>query len=1236
MLLKRIELQGFKSFARRTAFDFEGGITAVVGPNGSGKSNIADAVRWVIGEQSSRLIRTKKLEEVIFAGSSQRTPVGMAEVSLFLDNSDGVLPVDFSEVCVSRRAYRSGESEYYINNSRVRLRDVVEILLKGNIGQNGYTVVGQGLVETLLNLRPEERRALVEEAAGVKGHRLKMAESQDKLKATRDNVERIGYIISEIVPRLAKLEQQSRRAREEAKLRRSYIEALRSWYSGQWRNAQAQAEAAGQAVERCRREVDEARAELAQVEERAGKLRAGIEAERREQEQFRRRQEELERALQQAAQELRLGEQRCELLDRQQAELTEEVSALEAERQDLDAQLVSTQSEESQAGQRVESQRTALRELEDERQRLGHELEHARKSLTAVREVQMAAVKSLAQFESQLAQTEDRLAAVDEERRAARERRRELAASYVQLWGAVRRGREELARTENELAEVTSRREAVGNELEQVRSEVRALESELQRSRQEKDMAEQRLSLVVGEKERFGFLADGVRAILERSASPAASAAERRQAIKAYRARGRGVLGWLRRLLGGKEAAPPPAVTDAVSVLVNIIDAPSGLELAIESALEGVLQALVVPHWKDALAAIQYLTQTERGRATFLPLDSLREIAPINVIKEPGVIGVASKLVRCAPQHRKLIDVLLGRTIIVEDLETARHIVKRGTGNVVTSRGELLLPNGAMIGGRRAKAEETSILQQATRAREIPEMVIGLEQSMAEASARLAEQEARLQYLEAELEALTQIEARLRPAARESSQSLAADTQRAEMMRQEMRWLTRSLLKQAREKDALDEARGRLVSQQADASVREAEAGASLQALIDALQSAEAKQAAFAGGYAEARSALAGLQREIESRRAGIAGQRSALQRLDQQLQGRRSRQAQVLREIEQVEATIAALKARHDGLLAQRREQPQGGQQQGGLLERELDLQHLRASEESQRRQVAGLERELLRAEDTAARAVDSLGHIRAVAEAEGLILGDDGSIALSVELEAEASASENESLGLPAEPEQLKRSIETLRARLRNLGSVSRESIQEYEELKQRHGFLTQQMQDLRLAEENLQRATQELQGIMRERFASTFKAVAEEFERYFTSFFGGGKARLLLTEEQDSQEPGVDIIAQPPGKRLQSLNLLSGGERALTATALLFALLRINPPPFCVLDEVDASLDDANVLRFCQTLRQLAESTHFILITHNHATVEAADNIYGISMDNDKVSRVLSLRLNGARAG
>ncbi|CAA9536939.1 MAG: Chromosome partition protein smc [uncultured Thermomicrobiales bacterium] len=1273
--LLRLELHGFKSFASRTVVRFEPGITAIVGPNGSGKSNVADAVRWVLGEQGAGALRARKTEEVIFAGGQGRAPAGMAEATLVFDNGDGWLPVGFAEVAVTRRAFRGGENHYLINGKRVRLKDVA--LLTAGLGQ-GHLVVGQGLVDTALSQKPEERRALFEHAADLAGLRLRVAEAERNLAEADANSQRVGDLLADLEPRLKGLERAARQAREWHGLRAD-LRALQRTHLAALLRLAVTAKTSAAAAD------DAAASEVATAQADSTRLAAEVEA---------------ARSAAAVARDAR--------------------SRLDLRRRDLDETLRRTRHERDLAGERVAALNRRLADMADTQAGLDEQAAAVAADLDRL-------ASDLAALDAESAAESARSAALAAAVAAARAERCRVEQAAAADSHRHQDGERELAALAGKRALVLQRHEAATLERERLRAagdergnRIAALRAELAAA----DAArEQEAATIAALDARLAALGSDETGATSALAAATRAVADAERALNEATTR----LGVLRRLheqgaglyAGVREtlaAARAGRLSGVVGAVAELVESPPELETAVEVALGGHLQDLVVGRWGDAEAAIAHLKRTGAGRATFQPLDTVtanRRPPPERALGLPGVHGVAADLVGHRSELRPVVDALLGRTLVVADLPTARTalpLLPPGW-STVTLGGEVARAGGSVTGG--AAVRESGVLGRERELRDLPETIAALERTVAGARSKRDEVDARLRRHAAER----------RGAEAERAASGAAGEERLRQQTRLAAWLA-----DLERDEATAAARLATLAGEAESAWREAAAiEAAAQTLERTLADLDAGSRERRMEEDRAADALAAAEREAAAtgqRRAGLDERLRAERRREQ---GLRTREAALAEETTLRQGRAAGLEREREALAAAvdrlaveatalERDpaalEAERTPLEAGVAAAEADLFRLGRALDEARATV--LDRE--RAHGLAALAAErAAGEVAALARRIGdeldladpfeLLTRDEpsspvpppaarvlgakqqggsdvmpatpsvaswgGEAATAAPFSPPPRSGSPEAVGLvegaagpvdrfPNDPspcpatlengaqpgqwpdpehripsaEAREREIARLKEKLRRIGYVGEEAVADYEREAARTAFLRSQLADIHGAAAALRELLADLDETMRARFEATVGRVADEFSALFAALFGGGTARLELARGADG-EPGVEIVAQPPGKRLQTLALLSGGERALTAVALLFAILRVNPAPFCLLDEVDAALDEANVVRFRDQLRLLAARTQTVVVTHNRGTIETADTLYGVSMGADGVSKTLSLRLSEATA-
>lgn len=1204
--LKQLQVHGYKTFAARTDFLFDVGVTAIVGPNGSGKSNVADALRWVLGEQSFSALRGKRTEDMIFSGSEQRARLGMAHASLILDNSTGWLPVDFTEVEIARRAYRSGENEYFLNGNRVRLRDITELLGSSGLSERTYTVIGQGLIDQALSLRPEERRRLFEEAAGITVHQAKRDQAVQKLAETRVNLTRAQDIISELAPRLRYLKGQARRAGEYQQLKADLTAHLHTWYGYKWRLSLLALDAAKD------RATVSARVAAEQAEALDGLLG-----------QIAARQNERARLRDQLGEWHRVGSRlhrQAETVQRELAVRSEQVRLWGDQRAELERELGYLRATLEDGAERLRAAEDELAEAQTGHQAHASYVAEAQTALAAGARARQAQTQRVTQAQDALLTAQTRQAELRSRLAGLGERRAELARAEAEQLQAARTAAAQLKELEAQAealeAQVTAAQaeQAQAEQARQSQGAALAAAQDAERRATEQLTAAQRA---------LGRLQDQ-HDMLSRMRDEGAGLNAGARAVLSARRDGLAAPGRSREAVGG--------LSGIVGALGDLIEVPPELERAIEAALGGRVQDIVVRRWEDAEAGVAYLKRTQAGRATFLPLDNLHPSRPADAPRMAGVLGLATDLVKFDPTIRPAVELALNHVVIVEDLPTARKLLARdGRATLVTLEGEIVRPGGSVTGGSEGKNRDSGVLSRARALRELPPQI-------ATATAEVQEREARLAQARRDQETARTALNTLRSRRDEI-------TARQGRVSGEANRVGLAVERARQTRDWHEERRKALLAEANGLAPREAELKVGLASLNDQVAAGEAALEAARRGLRElATDDLMAELARVRAEAAVSAGQ----------LQARQARVAELHARQKQRNAEITAKETRLAGLDTQGEEAQQAVTEHSAAAQAlTQEITALDAQIEPAEARLAALERQGREAEaherglreqlrvaqmrqsqaDLALqRTQDELTHLRGEIEKElGLVVleGDD-------QADAQPPLPLNGMITRLAPvaqlPEGLDGDVRNLRAQISRLGPVNLDALAEYNEVAARHNFLTTQAADLERAITALEEIIVELERIMEREFLATFKAVAAQFKEEFTNLFGGGAARLQLADPDNPSASGVEIVARPPGKREQGLALLSGGERALTAAALIFSILKVRPTPFCVLDEVDAALDEANVTRFRDALKALSKQTQFILITHNRGTIEVADTIYGVSMGADNTSQVLSLKLDG----
>ncbi len=1209
--IKRVQIKGFKTFAHPAELVFDQGMTAIVGPNGCGKSNIADAVRWCLGEQSFGLLRSRKTVDVIFSGSDRRPRLGMASVSLVLDNSDGELNIDFSEVEITRRAYRDGDNEYLLNGQRVRLQDITQLLAPSGLGNRAYVVIGQGLIDRVLSLKPEERRTLFEEAAGITGYQQKRAVALRRLDATQQNLERVYDIITELAPQLKYLKRQSERARERSQVEQDLKGLLHTWHGYQWHRSIDRLNEARQKAE-----VDQHSARLRR--DRLNTIRENIDSLRARHADLRRRVDEQTKIVgsrrqqvEEVGRRLAVTEERHRQLVVRRDELALECAELKAEREAGQTRLTSLRCEFEEAEPQYHRTRRAVEQMQGRlvEQQKEH---HLREQRWRAAEAALSRVeRRVAKRHSMLDQLDERLsageAALVRLKADLQTRRRDAERAEATL----RNQESDTADLDAQLSQVQTQAAARAASLSDLETALRAREEIHQQAARNVYRIQTRLELLQRFRSESAGYASGVRAVLQASHS-----------------------GGLNGILG---------------TVASQIEVEPGLERAIEAALGGALQNLVVGSWRDAHDAIGFLKRSRSGRATFLPLDRLRSDRPIPAPGMGGIAGNAAELVRYNDDVGAAVKQLLQRAWVADDLKAARRALDahrnghsdagrngRRAANlplptVVTLDGEIIRPSGAVTGGESESGPPASLLAREREARELPAELAGAREEAKLAADRAQSLRVQVDGEKRAMLALEEEEKKLRLVVQERRSATEQARLEAVQARQAVGWHEQMLEQSRKELDELRPQEDALRNQLKVAAAERQTAAEQVGLAEEAATRARAEE--LFSQLADLRAGAAAAEAQLNSKRALIDDQRRNLQQLDSHYQSKFQRLESLQQEAARLHHQIHEISSHEETHRSQLAEL------EGVLGPWESELRLLEQEQEQEEGEERAMEQSLVKVEATwnssrlaRQRAEDRLDSLRreirqdfGLAEMEEV----DG-LAYQPPLPWHALVAQ-----LPVVqqlPANLRVEVKETRARLQRLSNVNPEAPQEYQKAAERFGFLQTQSKDLEEAARDLMQIIGELDTRMESALQSTFDAVSKEFTRFFKLLLPGGRAELKVTDPEDMLNTGIDIFARPPGKRPQSLDLLSGGERSLTAGALVFAILRVSPTPFCILDEVDATLDEANVDRFRDALESLREQTQFIVITHNRRTLEGANCIYGITMGDDGVSRVISLHLDG----
>ena len=1179
MYLKALEVQGFKSFPDKTVLNFGEDITAIVGPNGSGKSNISDAIRWVMGEQSSKALRGGKMEDVIFGGTEKRAPVGFAQVTLVLDNTGHLFPsMDESEVAVTRRYYRSGESEYYINRQSVRLKDMTELFMDTGMGREGYSIVGQGRVDEILSTKSTDRREIFEEAAGISKYRHRKEEAERKLERTEENLVRINDKIAELELQVEPLRMQAETAKKYLVLR----DEMRLLEISLWLEN----------LEALKANARKLEIDLRNAEQERDEARSRMDALFAENEQF---------------------GQRMQEKDMEAEGLRTEAAQLDARTAEQDSAVAVLESTISHLTENIERAKSELEESESRTG--GYEVQAAEQDAQATELEQQAAALN-AELDKLLAQAQ----AVSEQAGGAAAEAEAFRGKEAIAIAAAADARAEAAAIRAETEQIRSRRMAALADQETAERQLEEQGREAKANRRALEDAQE-------DAEAAANILSGHTLRMEERKKKADAAAEARVKLTMDV----GALDNRIRLLTEMEKdyegfnKAVKLVCQAQNNLrgihgpvANLVKTDGRYSLAIEIALGAGLQNIVVDREEDAKAAISYLKQRDAGRATFLPLTAIRgdELHEKGVEKEFGFVGLGSRLVTFDPAYRNIVYNLLGRTVVVEDLDCGIAMARkyRNAFRIVTLDGQVINRGGSMTGGSTSRS--AGVLSRSAELEQLTARTAAMQAKLAEA--KQAEEDTARELAAAQYE-LETAEAQRRHAEDE--------VLRLEGIRGQYDLLLRSLEESVENLvGELESLAGRLTDNDARSAAAQVEINRQESAAADARAQAEAALS----GQSELLEKSGALAEEISGRKsdlAALAAEREAtvrsaadLRALCADLSGDREQKEQMAetyrRNIAAAEEEIAGLQTALEELAGR------GAAFRQRLAAITEEKNALEAERTAKNRAGQEMNENLLNLE----RAVAKLDQKRATSAMEEKQILDR----LWEHYELSHSDAQAQRIELESVPKANRR-IGELKRDITALGTPNIGAIDEFQRVNTRYTYLTDQRNDVEKAKGELQNIIGEITEEMTKIFAEQFKLLSESFQTTFQELFGGGTARLELEDEEDILGCGIEIKAQPPGKALKTISLLSGGEKAFVAIALYFAILKVHPTPFCIMDEIEAALDEANVVRTARYMRTLADKTQFIVITHRRGTMEAADVLYGVTMQEQGVSKILTINLN-----
>lgn len=1182
MKLKKLELYGFKSFAQRTEIVFDEGITGIVGPNGSGKSNIGDAVRWVLGEQSAKTLRGASMSDVIFNGTQKRKPLSYCEVSLVFDNDDHALAMEAAEVMVTRRVYRNGESEYYLNRTACRLKDVVDLFRDTGIGKEGYSIIGQGRIDEILSRKSEDRRQVFEEAAGIVKFKARKEEADKKLQRTLENLERVDDILDELMKRLKPLEEQSRNARVYLELSTELKDLDLNLFLIR--------------SDRARARLSELESELLTVQTILADTESALTDKTTRRDETQNRIDQLEEAITKARTELMECAEHVH-------ESQKKLSALQSRRET-----------------RSENRQRIVREQEEAQERLAEiEKDHVR--IQADVEKQHSLIADAEQILRATQEAAEKAQAKEKEADAALEAQKAAVIDQMNRLSDVRNDKTRLntmqAQMETRLTEIEESGGALQEQEAALREALTAVEKQLETENQHQQQCQEKLAQAQQASDEADAAYANLRADVEKQSADMQAAASRHNVLTEMT---RDMEGYNMAVRRAMTYAKQRGLTGVKGVLAQLMTVPQAYETAIDMALGAAQQNIVTDTEETAKELINYLRQNRLGRATFLPMSAIRGKTLYgnerNALKLPGCLGVASELVQCAPEYRGIVENLLGRTVIADNLDHGIPIMRAGNHafRLVTLEGDVMHSGGSMTGGS-AQSKVSNLL---SRERELKELTAKLQTGRAELDKCRQEltqrqqtaQEKRQKVSDA-VNALHQQEiAVAREQARRESVSADLNTHLQRMQETEQ---ARVQLHQSLEdiRQQLETIEHQRTGAQGDQSAMEQKTIEMQNALVKARAEASAEND------------------RLMVRTLQLSDLRHGLSDLERDEAHAQQDQAQILREQERREQLLHEM----DELDAidendMKREEAESARRQNEQLRQESAAQAI----EQRRAQAQSDLRDILSDMENLHEAYNRDSEkLHKTELAKARIEGDQKNLQNRIwDTYKLTYAGAEEFRRTPFDEKESDCRAAELQGQIRALGTVNVGAVEEYAETKARVDDLTAQQQDLKRAEMDLRELIERLLIQMRSTFVENFSKMQGYFAETFTRLFGGGHAELKLMDPDDPLNCGIEVNAQPPGKKLQLLSLLSGGERALTAIAILFAMLKLKPTPFCILDEIEAALDDANIGYYADYLKEYSKGTQFIVVTHRKGTMERCNSLFGVAMEEQGVSRMVSVSL------
>ena len=1182
-------MHGYKTFASKTEFDFPGQITTIVGPNGSGKSNISDAIRWVLGEQAYSLLRGKKTVDMIFSGSQQRPQASMASVSITFDNQDGWLPVEFSEVTITRRAYRSGENEYLLNNQKVRLKEINELLANSGLGERTYTIIGQGLVDTALSLKPEERRRFFEEASGIGLYRSRREEATQKLDKTLHNMERVNDILRELKPRLKYLDKSREKANQYQQVQDDLNVLLKDWYGYHWYDVQKNLRYALEFNTKQNEELDVKRGEKQKLEARLNSIQEELNTKRDrlanwhlELSQYHAGKEDATREIAVLDERERSIKDRSRELESAGLVLEDELKQLQLELDALEQSREKIKEELGRAEDALDQAKQKLDQRHAERKRIEDLIEDLQKQIVAE--------------EAEILKTESRLEYLDHQ-----------TESDTKELGILKNNQKDASAF---IEQANARIQSLKEELEKTEAEIKVNSADLEKSKKERGGIVEKIS---GMEKKH----QNVQVALTKLTAELRVIQDAEESMAGFTSGSKDFV----------QAARKQRVDAKFALLLDYLNVPQEYELAIGAALGDMIEGVILDEGSSVETVLNFFERNKNSRTVLLPNWWKKGPAP-KMEKHIGAVK-AAELVSKDNSYADLIEHILSPIWIVEDARSAEALVQKLPAGMkaVTKKGEVFDTRGTITAGTEYRVKNLS------RKREKETIEKDIQTFTVEVSSLAKELEGKKQGLSALDEHIRQLSEKNQDLQRKS-QRISVDSHKAGIEKNQKNEQLSGLKKRFEELNHAVELQGgeknNLKGKLGEFRKQLEQKRKTLQEHFQQINNLPVEE--IRSNVIDLSSDKAVIEEMANQHQSRINEKKKSIEDTQSKIQTQKNRIGELSRNLEEIQKENKRL-AEMDSDVSEKIEslsakiKPLEEEVEGGIKHQGNFLEEVDTS----RNKYSIAERHALQAQMKVDKLRDNLDTLRKKIQDDFGIISDesddsiigpkplplDGMIALLPELQEL--------------PEGLEEQIKQQKAYLRRLGPVNPDAQMEFEEVNDRVIFLNEQLLDLEKAEKDLRQVVAELDELMKKEFLKTFKKVEEEFETIFGQLFSGGSAKLYIEDEENILESGIEIEARLPGKRKQELALLSGGERSLTAVALIFALLRISPTPFCIMDEVDAMLDESNVVRFGEMLRDLSETTQFIVITHNRNTVQLADVLYGVTMGKDSVSQVISLRMD-----